>query len=188
MKLKEMQRPPPTPPQRHPFRQIKNATLRQNVPATEKTTLSWNSWPHNVQKGGGAGWWVGTEPQAGAGRRPGRPSLPSLEDEQPDWPVPRPSGLLTAASPHWSASEQETVPPCVYACAQGGVAHLCGAPGGQRGQARCICTRTHGHMHTRLAACACERRRNQMEQGPTEPHTGRSTFLLSSGGAEGGYY
>ena len=24
-----------------------------------------------------------------------------------------------------------------------------------------------------------------MEQGPTEPHTGRSTFLLSSGGAGG---
>ena len=29
---------------------------------------------------------------------------------------------------------------------------------------------------------------NQMEQGPTEPHAGRSTFLLSSGGAGGGYY
>ena len=27
-----------------------------------------------------------------------------------------------------------------------------------------------------------------MEQGPTEPHTGRRTFLLSSGGARGGYY
>ena len=27
-----------------------------------------------------------------------------------------------------------------------------------------------------------------MEQGPTEPHAGRSTFLLSSGGAGGGYY
>ena len=27
-----------------------------------------------------------------------------------------------------------------------------------------------------------------MEQGPTEPHTGRSTFLLSSGGAGGGGY
>ena len=29
---------------------------------------------------------------------------------------------------------------------------------------------------------------DQMEQGPTEPHAGRSTFLLSSGGAGGGYY
>ena len=27
-----------------------------------------------------------------------------------------------------------------------------------------------------------------MEQGPTEPHTGRGTFLLSFGGAEGEYY
>ena len=27
-----------------------------------------------------------------------------------------------------------------------------------------------------------------MEQGPTEPHAGHSTFLLSSGGAGGGYY
>ena len=26
------------------------------------------------------------------------------------------------------------------------------------------------------------------EQGPTEPHTGCSTFLLSSGCAKGGYY
>ena len=28
-------------------------------------------------------------------------------------------------------------------------------------------------------------RHDRMEQGPTEPHAGRSTFLLSSGGAEG---
>ena len=27
-----------------------------------------------------------------------------------------------------------------------------------------------------------------MEQGPAEPHAGRSTFLLSSGGAGGGNY
>ena len=27
-----------------------------------------------------------------------------------------------------------------------------------------------------------------MEQGPTEPHAGRGTLLLSSGGAGGGYY
>ena len=31
-------------------------------------------------------------------------------------------------------------------------------------------------------------RHDRMEQGLTEPHTGRSTFLLSSGGAGGGYY
>ena len=40
---------------------------------------------------------------------------------------------------------------------------------------------------TRLAASVCLRH-GQMEQGPTEPHAGRSTFLLSSGGAGGGYY
>ena len=39
----------------------------------------------------------------------------------------------------------------------------------------------------RLATSVCRLRRDQMEQGPTEPHAGRSTFLLSSGGAGGGY-
>ena len=38
---------------------------------------------------------------------------------------------------------------------------------------------------TRLANGACQLRHDQMEQGPTEPHAGRSTFLLSSGGAGG---
>ena len=40
----------------------------------------------------------------------------------------------------------------------------------------------------RLATSVCQLRHDQMEQGPTEPHAGRSTFLLSSGGAGGGYY
>ena len=40
----------------------------------------------------------------------------------------------------------------------------------------------------RLATSVCQLRHDQMEQGHTEPHTGRSTFLLSSGGAGGGYY
>ena len=39
----------------------------------------------------------------------------------------------------------------------------------------------------RLATSVCQLRHNQMEQGPTEPHTGRSTFLLSSGDAGGRY-
>ena len=38
----------------------------------------------------------------------------------------------------------------------------------------------------RLAAGVCQLRHDQMEQGPTEPHAGRSTFLLSSGAAGGG--
>ena len=40
----------------------------------------------------------------------------------------------------------------------------------------------------RLATSVCQLRHDPMEQGPTEPHAGRSTFLLSSGGAGGGYY
>ena len=38
---------------------------------------------------------------------------------------------------------------------------------------------------TRLATSVCQLRHDRMEQGPTEPHAGRSTFLLSSGGAGG---
>ena len=41
---------------------------------------------------------------------------------------------------------------------------------------------------TILATSVCQLRHNQMEQGLTEPHAGRSTFLLSYGGAGGGYY
>ena len=40
---------------------------------------------------------------------------------------------------------------------------------------------------TRLATSVCRLRHDRMEQDPTEPHAGRSTFLLSSGGAGGGY-
>ena len=48
----------------------------------------------------------------------GRPSLPDHEAEQPDCPVPRPSGLLTAARLHRSGREQETLSSCVWARAQ----------------------------------------------------------------------
>ena len=52
--------------------------------------------------------------------------------------------------------------------------------------------RTNTHIvtcgTTRLAASVCQPRHDQMEQGPIEPHAGRSTFLLNSGGAGGGYY
>ena len=40
---------------------------------------------------------------------------------------------------------------------------------------------------SRLATIVCQLRHDPMEQGPTEPHAGRRTFLLSSGGAGGGY-
>ena len=40
----------------------------------------------------------------------------------------------------------------------------------------------------RLATSICRLRHNPNRRGPTEPHAGRSTFLLSSGGAGGGYY
>ena len=39
---------------------------------------------------------------------------------------------------------------------------------------------------SRRASSVCRLRHDQMEQGPTEPHAGRSTFLLSSGGAVAG--
>ena len=45
-----------------------------------------------------------------------------------------------------------------------------------------------GHLMwvgARLATSTCQLRHDQMEQGPTGPHAGRSTFLLSSGGAGG---
>ena len=45
-----------------------------------------------------------------------------------------------------------------------------------------------GRGQCRLTTSVCQLRHDQIEQGPTEPHTGRSTFLLSSGGAGGGYY
>ena len=54
---------------------------------------------------------------------------------------------------------------------------------------------THGTQEDRLKnalpksdVSVCQPRHDRMEQGPTEPHAGRSTFLLSSGGAGGGYY
>ena len=47
---------------------------------------------------------------------------------------------------------------------------------------------TTGEVRGRLATGVCRLRHDRMEQGPTEPHAGRSTFLLSSGGAGGGYY
>ena len=43
-----------------------------------------------------------------------------------------------------------------------------------------------GGFGGRLATSVCQLRHDRMEQGPTEPHAGRSTFLLSFGGAGGG--
>ena len=48
-------------------------------------------------------------------------------------------------------------------------------------------TEVHGmHLLGRLATNVRQLRHDQMGQGPTEPHAGRSTFLLSSGGAGAG--
>ena len=41
-------------------------------------------------------------------------------------------------------------------------------------------------VRSRLASSVCRLRHDQTEQGPTEPHVGRGTFLLSSSGAGGG--
>ena len=43
----------------------------------------------------------------------------------------------------------------------------------------------HLAVTLRFATSVCPLSRDQMEQAPTEPHAGRSTFLLSSGGAGG---
>ena len=46
-----------------------------------------------------------------------------------------------------------------------------------------------GFLHrarSRPATSVCQLRHDRMEQDPTEPHAGRSTFLLSSGGVGGG--
>ena len=48
--------------------------------------------------------------------------------------------------------------------------------------AECVC------FGQTLATSVCQPRYDQMEQGPTEPQTGRGAFLLSSGGARGGDY
>ena len=46
-------------------------------------------------------------------------------------------------------------------------------------------TARHPPPPHRPATSVCRLRDDQMGQGPTEPHAGRSTFLLSSGGAGG---
>jgi hypothetical protein len=43
-------------------------------------------------------------------------------------------------------------------------------------------------LQTTRATSVCDLRHDRMEQGPTEPHAGRSTFLLNSGGAGGEDY
>ena len=40
-----------------------------------------------------------------------------------------------------------------------------------------------GVHRNRIATSVCQLGHDQMEQGPTEPHIGRSMFLLGSGGA-----
>ena len=63
------------------------------------------------------------------------------------------------------------------ACGQGsGQAFGHGGCGGDKGEGE----------RSRFAASICQRRHDRMGQGPTEPRTGRSTFLLSAGGARGG--
>ena len=43
-------------------------------------------------------------------------------------------------------------------------------------------------LQSRRATSVRRLRHDRMEQSPTEPHAGRGTFRLSSGGAGGGYY
>ena len=59
-------------------------------------------------------------------------------------------------------------------------------PGGQ--QPAALTGRCTAEVQSRVATSVCQLRHGQMGQGPTEPHSGCSTFLLRSGGAGGGYY
>ena len=61
----------------------------------------------------------------------------------------------------------------------------CNAPGVPYGALKFP---SHAPVHTRLATSVCQLRHGKMEQGPTEPHAGRSTFLPSFGVAGGRYY
>ena len=62
--------------------------------------------------------WLGQ----GLRRRPPGLGMPDHEAEQPDCPVPTPSGLSTATRPHWSAGERgrHCPPVCGRACGKGG--------------------------------------------------------------------
>ena len=68
-----------------------------------------------------------------------------------------------------------------------------GGGGGAQGDVVADITRSEDQLNlmpgnavaTRLATRVCRLIRDRMERGPTEPHAGRSTFLLSSGGAGG---
>ena len=52
-------------------------------------------------------------------------------------------------------------------------------PWGRRGGCKSAC------QTPCASVCVCQLRHNRMEQGPTEPHAGHSTFLLSCGGVGG---
>ena len=68
--------------------------------------------------GVGLGWAGGLLQEQSLGRGP--PSLPNHEAEQPDCPVPRPSGLSTATRPHRSAGGRKIPSSCVWARARAG--------------------------------------------------------------------
>ena len=120
-----------------------------------------------------------------------RPPVPQTRSARGEIPcrvprnrVPRPSAP-TQPRPVW----QCVVPwRGVAAWAE----HAAGARGTRRQSA--IAQRpwaAHGHKMedgSRVATSVRQLRHDQMEQGPTEAHAGRSTFLLSFGGARGGYY
>ena len=64
----------------------------------------------------------------------------------------------------------------------------CAQPATNRRGITAVCRGLARPVQSRLATSICRLRHDQTEQGPTEPHAGRGTFLPSSGGAGGGYY
>ena len=67
-------------------------------------------------------------------------------------------------------------------------AHGRGRTGGRAPKAGNIRGGPARPRRNRRATSVRQLRHGRREEGPTEPHAGRSTFLLSSGGVGGGYY
>ena len=137
----------------------------------------------NRLPGGGPTTAAAPDGRRGGGRRRS-PAVPSSTAATPQPHPPTPAHRLTDTTEEtrrfcrrlWPLENRPTGPSPRGALPARGQ----GRAGGRGARkAPCVC-RT-------LATSVCQLRHDQMEQGPTEPHAGRGTFLLSSGGAGGGY-
>ena len=121
------------------------------------------------------------------GPRAPPPIVATCRPPPPPLGTPPPMGPLLPSSPE----EPALHPPCGPTART--FIKCCGLSGQRCALWPGVCwgvvlRRGGGVVSPRLATSVCRLRHDRMEQGPTEPHAGRSTFLLSSGGAGGGYY